>query len=170
MAIQPAEHQSEAVSDTGPLISLEKLPNGFAILKALFRRVSIPPEVLQELQAGSAGKDYLRDQGLEDFVQVLAGDRSWDRPGSRDLDAGERAAIDLAVTKRCPLLIEERLGRRLALEAGVPVMGAAGLVRIAYGRGVLSMSGAAEALQGLHTAGRIGKQLLTTILADIGVS
>jgi hypothetical protein len=41
---------SEAVSDTGPLISFEKLPDGFSVLKALFSKLSIPPEVLQELQ------------------------------------------------------------------------------------------------------------------------
>jgi predicted nucleic acid-binding protein len=164
MAIPP----NEAVSDTGPLISFEKLPNGVSILKALFSRLFIPPEVLQELQAGSAGKDYLRNQGLADFVQVVSGDGSWDEPEAQELDLGEKAAIDLAVTKGCPLLIEERLGRRLAQGAGVPVIGAAGLVRVAYERGVLSLNEAAEALQQLRAAGRIGKQLLQRMLADLG--
>jgi predicted nucleic acid-binding protein len=160
---------SEAVSDTGPLISFEKLPDGFSILKALFSKLSIPPEVLQELQAGSISEDYLHDQGLANFVEVVSVEEgSWDEPEARDLDPGERAAISLAITRGCPLLIEERLGRRLAQEAGVPVVGAAGLIRIAYQRGVLTLREAAETLERLHTAGRIGKRLLQTMLADLG--
>lgn len=159
---------SEAVSDTGPLISFEKLPDGSSILKALFSKLSIPPEVLQELQAGSMGADYLHDQGLADFVEVVSVEEgSWSKPEARDLDPGERAAISLAITKGCPLLIEERLGRRLAQEAGVPVIGAAGLIRIAHQRGVLTLREATEAFEQLYAAGRIGKRLLQTMLADL---
>jgi predicted nucleic acid-binding protein len=159
---------SEAVSDTGPLISFEKLPDGFSILKALFSKLSIPPEVLQELQAGSTGEDYLRDQGLAGFVHVVSAEEgSWDEPAARDLDLGEQAAISLAIAKGCPLLIEERLGRRLAQEAGVPVIGAAGLIRIAFRRELLTLHEATEALERLHAAGRIGKRLLQAMVADL---
>jgi predicted nucleic acid-binding protein len=65
-------------------------------------------------------------------------------------------------------LIEERLGRRLAQEAGVPVVGAAGLVRIAYEREILSLTEATDALKRLRAAGRIGEKLLLQMLEALG--
>jgi len=56
------------------------------------------------------------------------------------------------------------LGRRLAQEAGVPVVGAAGLIRIAYEREILSVTEATDALKRLRAAGRIGEQLLQQML------
>ncbi len=139
---------SEAVSDTGPLISFEKLPDGFSLLKQLLSKLYIPAEVLA-------------DHGLDGFVEVVSESSSpWGEPRSERLDVGERAAIGLAIEKGHPLLIEERLGRKLAIEEGVAVIGAAGLVQEAYRRGLLSRPEARRALEQLNAAGRIGKLLM----------
>ncbi len=61
----------EAVADTGPLISLEKLPDGFALLKRSLSRLYLPLEVLEELQAGYSGTDYLADHHLTTLVEVV---------------------------------------------------------------------------------------------------
>lgn len=159
---------SEAVSDTGPLISFEKLPGGFSLVKQLFSKLYIPTEVLVELEAGHAGADYLADHGLDGFVEVVpASSNAWGEPHFERLDAGERAAIGLAIEKRLPLLIEERLGRRLATDEGVVVIGAAGLVQEAYRRNFLSQVEARQAIEQLFAAGRIGKLLMEEMVARI---
>ena len=160
---------SEAVSDTGPLISFEKLPDGFSLLKQLLSKLYIPSEVLAELEAGHAGEDYLTDHGIDGLVEVVSegGTKHWREPHSERLDAGERAAIGLAIAKGLPILIEERLGRKLATDEGLSVIGAAGLVQEAYGRSLLSEQQAHKALEQLHAAGRIGKLLLEEMLARI---
>ncbi len=40
------------VSDTGPIITLEKLPDGFALLRKLYDKILLPEEVLEELAEG----------------------------------------------------------------------------------------------------------------------
>lgn len=128
------------------------------LLKQLFASVYIPPEVLAELEAGYSGEDYLLDHDLETFVIVEPGLTDWGQPESERLDAGERAAIGLALKKGLPLLIEERLGRRLARLEGVPIVGAVGLLNLAYQRQILAPPAALEALAQLYTAGRISKK------------
>lgn len=53
------------------------------------------------------------------------------------LDEGELAAIALAITLRCPVLMDERLGRRVASQNGVVVIGSAGLLIAAKQRGLI---------------------------------
>jgi predicted nucleic acid-binding protein len=49
------------VSDTGPFITLEKLPGGFELLRRLYDRVLLPQQVLAELAEGwPSGSTYLR--------------------------------------------------------------------------------------------------------------
>jgi hypothetical protein len=44
MISKPSDtERHEAVSDTGPLISLEKVSGGFSLLRSLFDRVLVPP-------------------------------------------------------------------------------------------------------------------------------
>ena len=50
----------EVVSDTGPLISLEALADGFELLRNLCSRVLLPQAVLVELEAGPGADGYLR--------------------------------------------------------------------------------------------------------------
>lgn len=150
---------SEVVSDTGPLISLEKLPDGFSLLRLLFSRVLVPPSVLTELQGASPGRDYLAHHGLTDLVVVVPEAKAWSHPDAVRLDRGERDAIALSVERRCPLLIEERIGRRLALENGLRVVGAAGLIVEARRRELIEREAALRFAQGLYRERRIGRRL-----------
>lgn len=40
------------VSDTGPLISLEKLEDGYLFMRQLYDRMLVPPAVMKELLQG----------------------------------------------------------------------------------------------------------------------
>jgi predicted nucleic acid-binding protein len=106
------------VSDTSPLISLEKIEGGYTFFGQLYDNVLIPPEVLRELAAGAfeSGEAYLSHFGIGDLLQVEAPERSkWD--ATEHLDPGEQEAIELAVEFGLPLLIEERAFRAARRES-----------------------------------------------------
>ena len=44
------------------------------------------------------------------------------------VDAGEGAALMLALERRCPALVDERRGRRVATELGIPLVGTLGVL------------------------------------------
>jgi predicted nucleic acid-binding protein len=43
---------AKIVSDTGPLISLEKLSDGYSFFRLLYAKILIPFSVLEELSVG----------------------------------------------------------------------------------------------------------------------
>lgn len=152
------------VSDTGPFITLERLPGGFALLRQLYNRVLLPEQVLAELTAGRPpGDDYLQEFGLADLVEVVAVEAT--DPELAELDAGERDALSLALQRGLPLLIEERVGRDTARAKGVSYSGIAGQLMKARRLGLLSRAEAAEKLSTLFEAGRINRTLLDGLLA-----
>ncbi len=60
------------VSDTGPIITLEKLDDGFEFTRKLYDSLLLPDEVQRELLEGThlAQSNYLRTHGINDLVQV----------------------------------------------------------------------------------------------------
>ncbi|MGB3779125.1 MAG: hypothetical protein WA960_12255 [Tunicatimonas sp.] len=63
----------QAVSDTGPLITLEKLPDGYQFIRKLYDAIIISPAVLEELIQGQFknAKAYLSHYGIIDFIEVV---------------------------------------------------------------------------------------------------
>ena len=49
---QPTHALWRIVSDTGPLISLERMTGGFPFIRRLYDRIIVPPAVLDELGFG----------------------------------------------------------------------------------------------------------------------
>lgn len=112
------------VSDTSPLTAL--LTVGQAeILARLFGEVVIPKAVEAELlKTHPALPDWLRVQALKDVEKA--------RLYAQSVDRGEAEAIALAEELHADhLLIDERKGRRLAQQQGVPVVGLLGVVLMA---------------------------------------
>lgn len=112
------------VSDTSPITALLTIEQG-GLLTKLFGEVIIPPAVeLELLRSHPILPDWLR-------VQVLSNDI---KAGiyARSVDRGEAEAIALAEEFHADhLLIDERKGRRLAQQQGVPVVGLLGVVLMA---------------------------------------
>lgn len=155
------------VSDTGPFISLEKLPDGFALIRQLYDRVFIPKQVLLELAAGSSAPErYLKRHGIDDLVEVVpvvTGD-----PDLIALDPGERDAVALALEKKLPLLIEELAGRDVAAAKGLKYSGIAGQVIKAGKLGLLDHATVLLRLRQLHEANRINRELLKRLTGSLG--
>src|SRR5438552_9126460 len=109
------------VSDTSPLTGL--LSVGAAdILTKLFSEVAIPEAVRDELlRSHSPLPPWLRVETVRNLAQA--------RQYARIVDAGEAEAIELAKELHADhLLIDERKGRRLAVQEGIPVIGLMGVV------------------------------------------
>jgi predicted nucleic acid-binding protein len=112
------------VSDTSPLTGL--LIVGEAdLLVRLFGEVIIPAAVEAELRRTHPTlPDWLRVQALRDGAKAAI--------YAQTLDRGEAQAIALAEELHADhLLIDERKGRRLAQQQGVPVLGLLGVVLLA---------------------------------------
>jgi predicted nucleic acid-binding protein len=112
------------VSDTSPLTALLKLGEA-ELLPKLFQEVIIPEAVRHELLRNHFPLPlWLRVAGVKDTAQS--------EKYSQLVDAGEAEAIELARELQADrLLIDERKGRRLAIQEGVPVIGLLGVVLLA---------------------------------------
>lgn len=116
------------VSDTSPLTALLTIGQS-ELLKKLFGDVVIPPAVKSELsRTHPVLPVWLRVEMLRDHAKATFYARSVDR--------GEAEAIALAEELHADhLLIDERKGRRLAQQQGLPVPGLLGVVLLAKSRG-----------------------------------
>lgn len=154
------------VSDTGPLISLEKLSDSYGWMKQLYGQILIPDAVAQELYQGmfSSWEAYQSHYGLGDFVAVVEVADGATFPAYELLDIGERQAIQLAWKRQLPLLIEEEQGRRAAKALGLRFSGLAGQILRAYREQIISLAVAQASLAELLKAGRIGKKLYAGLL------
>lgn len=123
---------SVVVADAGPLLALAKL-NLLHLLKSLYGRVEFTQSVYDEVvtcgmyRGYSDAHDLQRFFGLEGWEPIAVGSIPDALEGAK-LDLGERDSIALAMTRSCPLLMDEERGREVARNMGVPVHGTLGVL------------------------------------------
>ena len=112
------------VSDTSPLTALLTVGEE-NLLPKLFAEVVIPEAVQKELLRNHPNlPDWLRVASVQNTAQAAK--------YSQLVDAGEAEAIELARELHADrLLIDERKGRKLAVQEGVAVIGLLGVVLLA---------------------------------------
>ena len=132
-----------AVSDAGPLIHLAEI-GSFELLSA-FDTVLVPETVYEEIDAGGV-PDGLADLSYE----LVEADES--RIGTKELDAGERAAIAVAKERGVVLLTDDLAAREAAsdADADVEVHGSIGVIALGYGSGLLDRDEAASRMRALQ--------------------
>ena len=142
----------ELVINTTPILALIAAAGSLDMLPLLYRRVWVPWEVCQEIQAGGsegfAILEFDRDEWLHKQYQPVTLS-----PLLRNsLDLGEAAVIQLALQHGIPLVaIVETVGRRFARLSGLTVTGAIGILLRAKSLGYpLSM---AEAIRRMREHG-----------------
>ena len=156
------------VSDTGPIITLEKLPDGFALLRKLYDKILLPEEVLEELAEGfETPSSYLEHFELSDFIQIEEVQIPKSDKEIEALDRGEQAAIALAEARGLGLLIEEKMGRTVAKNRGLHYSGIAGQVLKALRDQVIDASEAERMLRDLYRVNRINRRLLGALLEAV---
>lgn len=112
------------VSDTSPLTALLTVGEA-GLLTKLFTEVVIPEAVRDELlRSHSPPPAWLRVAAVKNSGETLR--------MAGVVDMGEAEAIELAKELHADrLLIDERKGRRLAIQEGVPIIGLLGVLLLA---------------------------------------
>lgn len=118
------------VSDTSPVSSLMQIGH-CELLRDLFEVVCIPGAVRDELAKFHPALPTFLD--VRDIV-----DRGRAQSLLSSLDLGEAEAIVLAIEIRADyLLVDERLGRAIATQSGLKVIGLVGVLLLAKQRGLI---------------------------------
>ncbi|WNZ47503.1 DUF3368 domain-containing protein [Leptolyngbya boryana CZ1] len=150
------------ISDTSPLrylILIEQIE----LLPQLYDQIIIPEVVQQELQTSNspiAVQQWINQPPPWLTVQALSQPPD---PSLNRLDPGEQAAIALAEQLNARLLlIDERYGRKIALQRGLQILGIIGLLDEAATQGLIHFPTILDRLQ--QTNFRISPRLLETLL------
>ena len=156
------------VSDTTPIISLTKL-NLLDVLGKLYGEVILPKAVFDEICASQAFSNEARAVQYCDFIKVRNIDDLQAVKTLRDagLDLGESEAIVLAeMLPDSLLLMDERKGRKIALNMGLRITGTLGILIQAKNIGFVKQ--AKPLLDTLINANiRISESLYYSILGQV---
>jgi predicted nucleic acid-binding protein len=151
------------VADTSPINYL-LLINQIDLLPRLFQQIIIP--------------DVVRDEMLDPDAPLvlqewIANPPSWLTIQSvpvldttlNSLDPGEQAAITLAQTLPADLLIiDERLGRQIAEERGIAIIGTLGILDDAANQGLINLAEAIAQLR--QTNFRVSRRIIQALLNE----
>lgn len=126
----------QVVLDSGPLIALAKLEL-LEMLPGLFDAVLITKAVWNESQFYPQRKDAARIAQAVTAGQIeqtgFADFSPDDFPVN--LGVGESSSIALAAARQCPVALDDKTARRLAVARAIPVTGTVGLLLHAKRRG-----------------------------------
>jgi predicted nucleic acid-binding protein len=149
------------VADTSPINYL-LLINQIDLLPRLFQKIIIPEIVRDEM---------LDPDAPPVLQQWIANPPSWLTIQTvpiigttlNSLDPGEQAAITLAQTLPADLLIiDERLGRRIAEERGIAIIGILGILDDAADQGLINLAEMFAQLQ--QTNFRVSRCIIQSLL------
>lgn len=166
------EYMPICSADTSPLIAFSGI-NRLDVLRAVFDEVWVPGMVFTEIvpqgvgweEAAAVQQDLALGQWmrimsvpqgplLESFQQALGA-------------CGEAEAICLAATHRVPVLLDEIFGRKVAVKAGVQVIGSLGVLKVAKDRGVIPC--VRSLISGMvHNGIRFHDNLISQFLIELG--
>lgn len=128
------------VVNTSPLLALDAC-NQIELLRLLYGRVLVPKEVNKEL---SVGKNRpLLPGGLtaahRSWIEVVQVTHPPKASLLAELDSGEAEVITLALELRAStVLIDERIGWRVAIREGLIPIGSVGIILLAKKKGLIA--------------------------------
>ena len=152
------------IADTGPLNYLILIGH-IDLLPVLFEKVVLPATVQSELASGKAPFLVRHWVGnLPAWLEVRDAPLSQAEDASlKGIDAGERAAIQLAASLHADLLLmDDRKGVNAAQKRGLRVTGTLGVLDLAAQRGLADFAQAVEQLR--QTNFRVPQALLDALL------
>lgn len=127
------------ISDTSPIIYLS-IVGRLDILKILFQRIIIPESVFNELTVHGKGQPGSQEVLDSDWIEVRScTDMNLLKVLETQLDIGEAQAITIAQELEADLLlIDERLGRNVAKNLEIPIIGLLGIFNLAKNKGIVT--------------------------------
>ena len=134
----------ELVINTGPLLALIAGIGDLSLLELLYKRVLVPFEVCQEIEAGGSLGFGLSEFRRSSFVEKQSKLLNIAPFLRSSLDLGEASVIQLAIDKNIrTVCIDESVGRRVARLNGLKLTGSIGvLIRAKQAGFDFSMRGA----------------------------
>jgi len=156
------------VSDSSSLIMLAKLGKP-ELLTNLYKRLIIPERVIQEI---IAKESMLVNQFLDQLPVVPGPVGNAETLVLLDniLDPGEAEAIAVAQSMQLPLLIDEKKGRKIALNLGLKVIGLLGVIILNKRLGFIGHDVAIDYFQQAKACGfRVSGKLETDSLRLVSV-
>lgn len=148
------------VSDSTTLIILNDLDK-LIYLKNLFSKILIPKKVYEEIS-------YKKEFILQDFIEVITVNEN-ERLNELKmlLDEGESEAISLALEKKLPLVIDEKKGRKIALNLDIIILGLLGVLYLNIKKEYISKDEAREfSLMAKNNGYRISQKLIDDMLGN----
>ena len=145
------------VSDSTTLIILLDLDR-VELLSNLFDSITIPQAVFDELS-------YKGSVDLPDFITVAEVEPSETLEMLNQLlDSGESEAIALTLQRNEKLIIDEKKGRKIAMNQGIEIIGLLGIVYLNIKKGFMTQSTAREFLYNTLNHGyRISHRLIESM-------
>ena len=158
-----------AVANSTPLIALA-LIDRLSLLPAVFDEVLVSRSVYEEVAVKGGKRPGAQEVRSADWLQVKEVSTASALPAELiGLDTGELDTILLAREVNADwVLMDERLGRRVAQALGLRVMGTLGLLLTAHYAGLLSRQDAEDAAERLAgSAVRVSSRLLQWFKAQL---
>jgi predicted nucleic acid-binding protein len=137
------------VINTGPLLALIAGYGDLSLLEKIYKRVLVPFEVCQEIEAGGTTAFGLKEFVQSDFMEKQAAPLEIVQFLKNSLDMGEASVIQLALNQNIrTVCIDEAVGRRIARLNGLCLTGSIGVLLHAKHKGVdISMPEAINRMQ-----------------------
>ena len=149
------------VSDSTTLIILSDLQK-LEYLQNIFTKIYIPQKVYDEI-------NYKKEFILPNYMEVIKVDVSEQLDELMMLlDEGESEAIKLALEKNLPLVIDEKKGRKIALNLNLDILGLLGVLYLNIKKGHASIDEVKDFLEEAKKHGyRISDKLIENMFQKI---
>lgn len=126
------------IADAGPLIAFVRL-HQLSLLPQIFDHVFVTDIVFTECAGRSDFPESVLVQeaiARKQLELCTAPDFS---AYAQKIDVGEASSIAVAIEYGCGVLMDDKAGRRMAANAGVPVIGTVGVLVLAKRKGLISL-------------------------------
>jgi predicted nucleic acid-binding protein len=155
------------VADTGPIIAFARIGR-LDLLQQVVNELAIPEAVYEEIVIKGKGRGGATEVEQSTWIhQKAVTDRTALAFLPTDLHLGEREAILLAQEFGAQLLIDERRGRKSAMERGLEIIGTLRILAEAKRQSIVDR--VKPVLEALVASGyRIDEELTTTFLKEMG--
>mgnify|MGYP002865679205 CR=1 FL=1 len=162
--------QKIIVVNTTPLLALTAGLGHLDLLQAIYTRVHVPCEVVQEVRAGGRYGFAVDVFEKADWLHKISTPTSISPYLKNSLDPGEASVIQTALDQGIPLVcIDEAAGRRIARICGLQVTGSIGILLKAKQQGYPVP--VREALDNMQRQGIwLSRRLMTFALQESGGS
>jgi len=122
-------------SNTTPFIALARI-NQTSLLEKIFGKIYAAESALLECEEG--GKIIVPDLGKLSWIEVVPDEGTLSLPVQFELDRGEKQTVALALKHNADVvIIDERMGRRIAEYFGLHVTGTLGILAKAKANGLI---------------------------------